>query len=335
MSKTILITGGAGFIGSNFVRYILEKTNNKIVILDALTYAGNTENIGKYFSDNRCVFIHGNIEDTETVRSLCKQYSVEGMINFAAETHVDRSIMDPSPFVVSNVMGTVSLLNVVRELNLRFVQISTDEVYGSLGADGLFTESTPIQPTSPYSASKASADHFVLSFMHTYGVNASITRCSNNYGQYQFPEKLIPLMILNALENKQLPIYGDGLNVRDWIHVDDHNRAVWEVYNRGRSGEVYNIGATSEKNNLEVVKLILEVLGKPESLITYVKDRPGHDRRYAIDATKIKTELGWEPTVSFEEGLRSTIEWYCDNMVWCNNVRSGEYRSYYEKHYRQ
>lgn len=335
MSKTILITGGAGFIGSNFVRYILEKTNNKIVILDALTYAGNTENISAYLSDNRCVFIHGNIEDTETVRSLCKEYSVEGMINFAAETHVDRSIMDPSPFVVSNVMGTVSLLNVVRELNLRFVQISTDEVYGSLGDEGLFTESTPIQPTSPYSSSKASADHFVLSFVHTYGVNASITRCSNNYGQYQFPEKLIPLMILNALEDKQLPIYGDGLNVRDWIHVDDHNRAVWEVYNRGRSGEVYNIGATSEKNNLEVVKLILEVLGKPESLITYVKDRPGHDRRYAIDATKIKTELGWEPTVSFEEGLRSTIEWYCDNMVWCNNVRSGEYRSYYEKHYRQ
>ena len=335
MSKTILITGGAGFIGSNFVRYILEKTNNRIVILDALTYAGNTENIGKYFSDNRCVFIHGKIEDTETVRSLCKEHSVEGIINFAAETHVDRSIMDPSPFVVSNVIGTVSLLNVARELNLRFVQISTDEVYGSLGADGLFTESTPIQPTSPYSASKASADHFVMSFAHTYGINASITRCSNNYGPFQFPEKLIPLMILNALEDKQLPIYGDGLNVRDWIHVDDHNRAVWEVYNNGRSGEVYNIGASSEKNNLAVVKLILEVLGKTESLITYVKDRPGHDRRYAIDATKIKTELDWEPTVSFEEGLRSTIEWYCDNMIWCNNVRSGEYRSYYDKHYRQ
>lgn len=335
MVKRILITGGAGFIGSNFVRYIIQNTDYSIVILDALTYAGNTENIAAYLTDERCTFIHGKIEESESVKEICKTYAIEGIINFAAETHVDRSITDPTPFVTSNIMGTVSLLNIAREMNLRFVQISTDEVYGSLGAEGLFTEQTPIQPSSPYSASKAAADHFVQAFVHTYGVNASITRCSNNYGAMQFPEKLIPLMILNALEDKSLPVYGDGLNVRDWIHVDDHNSAVWAVYTKGKKGEVYNIGASSEQNNITVVKSILNILGKPESLIAYVNDRPGHDRRYAIDATKIRTELGWQPTITFEQGLRSTIEWYCNNMNWCNNVRSGEYRNYYEKHYKQ
>ncbi len=335
MIKRILITGGAGFIGSNFVRFVLNKTDYSIVILDALTYAGNTENIAEYLTDERCTFIKGRIEDNEIIRRICTEYDIEGIINFAAETHVDRSIMDPTPFVLSNVMGTVSLLNMARELNLRYVQISTDEVYGSLGNDGLFTEYTPIQPTSPYSASKASADHFVMSFVHTYGVNASITRCSNNYGAMQFPEKLIPLMILNAMEDKALPVYGDGLNVRDWIHVDDHNSAVWSVYKSGKKGEVYNIGASSEQNNITVVKMILKALNKSESLIQYVKDRPGHDRRYAIDATKIRTELNWKPEITFDEGLSSTIEWYCNNMEWCNNVRSGEYRNYYEKHYKQ
>ncbi|MBK7988610.1 MAG: dTDP-glucose 4,6-dehydratase [Ignavibacteria bacterium] len=330
---TILITGGAGFIGSNFVRYMLLHTEYSIVVVDALTYAGNPENLADFIADKRLSFIQERIEHTEKIREICNHYGVEGIINFAAETHVDRSIMDPSPFVTSNVMGTVSLLNIARELGLRYVQISTDEVYGSLGDDGYFTEHTPLQPSSPYSASKASADMFVQSFVHTFGVNASITRCSNNYGPYQFPEKLIPLMIVRALENTTLPVYGDGKNVRDWIHVDDHNSAVWAVYCQGKKGEVYNIGASSEQHNIDIVKKILSSLGKSEHLITYVKDRPGHDRRYAIDSTKIMTELGWRPQISFADGLESTIEWYCTHQQWCNNIRNGDYQRYYQQLY--
>ncbi|MFN5309296.1 MAG: dTDP-glucose 4,6-dehydratase [Candidatus Kapaibacterium sp.] len=333
MNTTILITGGAGFIGSNFVRYMLLHTEYSIVVVDALTYAGNPENLADFIADKRLSFIQERIEHTEKIREICNHYGVEGIINFAAETHVDRSIMDPSPFVTSNVMGTVSLLNIARELGLRFVQISTDEVYGSLGDDGYFTEHTPLQPSSPYSASKASADMFVQSFVHTFGVNASITRCSNNYGPYQFPEKLIPLMIVRALENATLPVYGDGKNVRDWIHVDDHNSAVWAVYRQGKKGEVYNIGASSEQYNIDIVKKILSSLGKSEHLITYVKDRPGHDRRYAIDSTKIMTELGWRPQISFADGLESTIEWYCTHQQWCNNIRNGDYQRYYQQLY--
>lgn len=333
MNTTILITGGAGFIGSNFVRYMLLHTEYSIVVVDALTYAGNPENLADFIADKRLSFIQERIEHTEKIREICNHYGVEGIINFAAETHVDRSIMDPSPFVTSNVMGTVSLLNIARELGLRYVQISTDEVYGSLGDDGYFTEHTPLQPSSPYSASKASADMFVQSFVHTFGVNASITRCSNNYGPYQFPEKLIPLMIVRALENATLPVYGDGKNVRDWIHVDDHNSAVWAVYCQGKKGEVYNIGASSEQYNIDIVKKILSSLGKSEHLITYVKDRPGHDRRYAIDSTKIMTELGWRPQISFADGLESTIEWYCTHQQWCNNIRNGDYQRYYQQLY--
>ncbi len=333
MNITILITGGAGFIGSNFVRYMLLHTEYSIVVVDALTYAGNPENLADFIADKRLSFIQERIEHTEKIREICNHYGVEGIINFAAETHVDRSIMDPSPFVTSNVMGTVSLLNIARELGLRYVQISTDEVYGSLGDDGYFTEHTPLQPSSPYSASKASADMFVQSFVHTFGVNASITRCSNNYGPYQFPEKLIPLMIVRALENTTLPVYGDGKNVRDWIHVDDHNSAVWAVYCQGKKGEVYNIGASSEQHNIDIVKKILSSLGKSEHLITYVKDRPGHDRRYAIDSTKIMTELGWRPQISFADGLESTIEWYCTHQQWCNNIRNGDYQRYYQQLY--
>lgn len=333
MNKTILITGGAGFIGSNFVRYMLHQTEYSVIVVDALTYAGNLENLTEFESDKRYTFIHERIEHTEQMREICLQFAVEGIINFAAETHVDRSIMDPSPFVKSNVMGTVSLLHIARDLALRYVQISTDEVYGSLGEEGLFTENTPLQPSSPYSASKASADMFVQSFVHTFGVNASITRCSNNYGPYQFPEKLIPLMILHALEDASLPVYGDGKNVRDWIHVDDHNSAVWAVYTKGKQGEVYNIGASSEQQNIDIVKKILSSLGKSDNLITYVKDRPGHDRRYAIDSTKITRELGWQPKILFHEGLEQTIQWYCTHKEWCDHIRQGEYQHYYQQHY--
>jgi len=335
MSKeTILVTGGAGFIGSNFIRYILSTEDINIINLDALTYAGNLENLADIQSNPNYKFVHGNIQNKELVKYVCQLYNVNGIINFAAESHVDRSILSAAPFVETNITGTLILLEVARELNIqRFLQISTDEVYGSLGKDGLFTEKTPLSPNSPYSASKTSADLLVNAFVHTYGFPGLITRCSNNYGPYQFPEKLIPLMILNALENKPLPVYGDGLNVRDWIHVLDHCSGIWTVYRKGRIGEVYNIGGSNEKTNIEIVKLILNLLGKPESLIQYVKDRPGHDRRYAIDSTKIETELGWRRQIPFEQGIKDTIQWYIDNPDWSRNVRDGSYREYYQKQY--
>ncbi|MFN8361874.1 MAG: dTDP-glucose 4,6-dehydratase [Candidatus Kapaibacterium sp.] len=334
MAKTILITGGAGFIGSNFIRNVLAESDVSLVNLDALTYAGNLENLADVEHNPRYHFVHGRIENTELVRYVCKQYGVTGIINFAAESHVDRSIENAQPFVDTNISGTLALMTVARELGLeRFVQVSTDEVYGSLGPQGEFTEESPLAPNSPYSAAKAAADCLVRSFVHTYNFPAVITRCSNNYGAYQFPEKLIPLMILNALENKNLPVYGDGLNVRDWISARDHAAAVWLAYTHGKIGEVYNVGADSERKNIEVVKAILALTGKGEELITYVKDRLGHDRRYAIDSTKIRTELGWKPTVTFEHGLEQTVKWYHDNAEWCAHVRSGEYMRYYQKQY--
>jgi dTDP-glucose 4,6-dehydratase len=335
MDNVILVTGGAGFIGSNFINMILAKDKNvEIINLDALTYAGNLENLRKIEEHLNYSFIHGNICDKDLVRTICKENKVIGIIHFAAESHVDRSIIDAKPFIDTNVTGTLVLLEVALELGInRFLQVSTDEVYGSLGETGKFMETTPIAPNSPYSASKAAADHLVMAFVNTYGLPAVITRCSNNYGEFQFPEKLIPLMILNALEEKKLPVYGDGLNVRDWIHVHDHCSGIWEVYEKGKIGEVYNLGGNCEMPNIDIVKTILRLLHKPESLIEYVKDRPGHDKRYAMDITKAKNELGWEPQITFESGIEQTIRWYLDNPEWCKNVRSGAYRDYYQQQY--
>ena len=333
--KTVLITGGAGFIGSNFVNHILAERNDwNIVNLDKLTYAGNLENLKAAEKHTNYTFVKGDICNGELIDFLFSKYSFNYVINFAAESHVDRSILGSEVFFKSNVMGTNNLLEAARRYKVeRFLQISTDEVYGSLGAEGYFTETTPLSPNSPYSSSKASADMMAMSFYHTYGLPVLITRCSNNYGQLQFPEKLIPLMIINALNNKKLPVYGDGLNVRDWIYVIDHNRAVEKVLEHGRVGEVYNIGAEREMQNIEIVKLILDKLGKTEELIKYVKDRPGHDRRYAIDATKIKNELGWEPKYTFEEAMSNTVDWYLQNKEWWNRIISGEYLKYYFAQY--
>ncbi len=334
MAETILVTGGAGFIGSNFIRLMINSSDCRIVNLDALTYAGNPENLADIQDNPRYIFIKGSIGNQELVDYTLASYKIDGIINFAAESHVDRSILDSTPFIDTNIRGTTILLDSARRLGIkRFVQVSTDEVYGSLGKDGKFTESTPLAPNSSYSASKASADHMVMAYVNTFGMNASITRCSNNYGPYQFPEKLIPLMISNALEDKSLPVYGDGMNVRDWLHVDDHCRAIEMVYFHGHKGEAYNIGGNYEKANIEIVRLILEKLGKPESLITYVTDRPGHDRRYAIDASKIHNELGWQPEIDFEAGISQTIEWYINNKDWCDRIRTGEYLEYYSKQY--
>lgn len=330
----ILITGGSGFIGSNFIRLLLNETDYEIVNLDLLTYAGNPENLSDVADDPRYAFVRGNIDNKELVRHIILAEQISGIINFAAESHVDRSILDAGSFYRTNVGGTLNLLECARDLSVgRYLQISTDEVYGSLGSEGKFTEETPLSPNSPYSASKAAADCFVMAFCHTYGLNASITRCSNNYGAYQFPEKLIPLMILNALEDKPLPVYGDGMNVRDWIHVEDHSRAILAVFERGAAGRVYNVGADSEMANIDIVKLILNKLNKPESLIRYVKDRPGHDRRYAIDSSRAQAELGWKPLISFEDGMRTTVEWYLNNSEWIAGVRSGKYLEYYDKQY--
>jgi dTDP-glucose 4,6-dehydratase len=268
------------------------------------------------------------------VEHICRTNEISGIINFAAESHVDRSILAAQPFIDTNISGTLTLLEAARKFNIKkFLQVSTDEVYGSLGEEGKFTEDSPIQPNSPYSASKASADHLVMAFVNTYELPALITRCSNNYGPHQFPEKLIPLMILNAKDDKALPVYGDGMNIRDWIHVEDHCSAIWTVFNKGKIGEVYNVGGNCEKPNIEIVKTILKILNKPESLIRYVKDRPGHDRRYAIDSSKIMSELGWKPAKTFEQGLEDTISWYLSNNQWCENVFTGAYMDYYKKQY--
>ncbi len=348
----LLITGAAGFIGSNFVYYYLRKHKDvEIVALDNLTYAGNLNNLDKLTPEEkaRFHFVKGDICDQEIVEQLFVEHDFHGVINFAAESHVDRSLYDPQIFLTPNILGTHTLLDAAKKHwnddgtwkdGRRFIQISTDEVYGELGATGLFTETSQIQPRSPYSASKASADLLAHAYHETFGFPVCITRCSNNYGPYQFPEKLIPLIIKNARNHDSLPVYGDGLQVRDWIYVDDHCEAIDLVYQKGKLGEVYNIGGHGEKTNITVVKTIIKLVSEKcddkdvnEDLIRYVKDRPGHDRRYAIDPTKIQNDLGWTPKVSFEEGLDSTVQWYIDNEAWIEKVVSGEYMRFYEQHY--
>jgi dTDP-glucose 4,6-dehydratase len=332
----LLITGGAGFIGSNFVRFVLERyPDYRILNLDKLTYAGNLENLSGLERDPRHEFVQGDICDPGCVGEILER-GAEAVINFAAESHVDRSILHSAEFIRTNVVGTLNLLELSRKNRIRrFIQISTDEVYGSLGTSGAFSELSPIAPNSPYAASKASADLLVRSYCRTHGFPGIITRCSNNYGPYQFPEKLIPLLISNALAGMPLPIYGDGMYVRDWIHVRDHCAAIDAVLHRGKDGEVYNVGARQELPNLEIARRILKALNKDESLIRFVEDRPGHDRRYAIDSSKLETQLGWRPRVSFDSGLGDTIEWYRGNPAWVEHVRSGAYLSYYDRMYRQ
>jgi dTDP-glucose 4,6-dehydratase len=334
--KNILVTGGAGFIGSNYINHILtERDDYNIINLDNLTYAGNLENLKPSENKKNYTFIKGNISNSELVDYIFNKYKIKYVINFAAESHVDRSILGSEIFYRTNVIGTNVLLEISRRNEIeKFVQISTDEVYGSLGREGLFTENSSISPNSPYSSSKAAADMMVLAFYHTYKMPVLVTRCSNNYGPLQFPEKLIPLMIINALNNKKLPVYGDGMNVRDWIYVIDHNKAIDLVLNKGRIGEVYNIGASNEMPNIKIIKLILEYLKKSEDLIQYVKDRPGHDRRYAIDSSKIKNELAWKPCYSFETAIIETIEWYIKNKNWWGRIISGEYQNYYKLQYK-
>ncbi|KZE70477.1 dTDP-glucose 4,6-dehydratase [Paenibacillus elgii] len=330
----VLVTGGAGFIGSNFVIYMLNKYRDyQIINMDALTYAGNLENLSSIQNNPNYTFVKGDIADAQLVDELFRK-GIDIVVNFAAESHVDRSILDPQIFIKTNVLGTQVLLDAAKKYGVtKFVQVSTDEVYGSLGETGLFMESTPLSPNSPYSASKAGGDLIVRAYHETFGMNVNITRCSNNYGPYQFPEKLIPLMISNALNDKQLPVYGDGLNIRDWLYVEDHCSAIDLVMHNGVSGEVYNVGGNNERTNIQIVKTILEQLGKPESLITYVQDRLGHDRRYGIDATKITNELGWKPKYHFESGIKETISWYLDNKEWWQRIQSGAYQEYYNKQY--
>jgi len=331
----LLITGGAGFIGSNFVRYMVNKyPNYNIVNLDLLTYAGNLENLKDIENAPNYKFVRGDIADREFINGLFQEEKFDYVLNFAAESHVDRSITDPGIFVQTNIQGTLALLDAAKTLGVKkYLQVSTDEVYGTLGETGYFTEETPLAANSPYSASKAGADLLVRAYNETFGLPVNITRCSNNYGPFHFPEKLIPLMIINALNDKELPVYGDGLNVRDWLHVEDHCQAIDLVLHNGRDGEVYNVGGNNERTNIEIVKTILKALDKPESLIKYVKDRPGHDRRYAIDATKLRTELGWTPKYTFETGIKQTIQWYLDNKDWWENIISGEYQDYFKSQY--
>ena len=337
MSETILITGGAGFIGSNFVHYILKKRQKYTLInVDSLTYAGNLENLKEAESgySDRYKFVKGDIQDEAAVSAVFKEFKPDYVINFAAESHVDRSIHSALPFVSTNVLGTQILLDESRRCKVkRYMQISTDEVYGSLGAEGLFREDTPLAPNSPYAASKTAADLMVRAAFETFKMPVLTTRCSNNYGPYQFPEKLIPLMISNAMTDQALPVYGDGLNIRDWLHVEDHCSAILSVLEKGKEGEVYNIGGNNEKTNIEIVKTILQTLNKSEDLIKYVKDRLGHDRRYAIDAGKIERDLGWTPQINFIEGMADTISWYQNNQDWWQRVKSGAYRDYYKNHY--
>jgi dTDP-glucose 4,6-dehydratase len=335
VTQTVLVTGGAGFIGNNLVRFMRrERPEWTVVNLDKLTYAGNAESIADLRQDPRHVFVRGDIANAELVEQLIRHYSVDAILNLAAESHVDRSILGPGIFVETNVSGTQVLLEAARQARVkRFLQISTDEVYGSLGASGKFTEASPLRPSSPYSASKAAADLLVLAYGHTFGLDVVVTRCSNNYGPYQFPEKLIPLMIVNALEGRKLPVYGDGMQVRDWIHVEDHCRALLAALEKGRGGEVYNVGSDNEWPNIQIVGRLLEILQKPRDLIEHVKDRPGHDRRYAIDAAKARAELGWSPGILFPDGLKSTVEWYLQNRGWWERVRTGDYRTYYDRNY--
>lgn len=347
--KNILVTGGAGFIGSCFVKQMLKKHSEyKIINVDSLTYAGNLENLKEIENNDNYTFIKADIRDDEIIYDIFSKYSIDTVVHFAAESHVDRSIEDPQIFLTTNVIGTQVLLDCAKQhwkINkedkyctkykegVKFLHVSTDEVYGALGKTGMFTETTPLSPNSPYSASKASSDMLVRAYSETFGLPINITRCSNNYGPYQFPEKLIPLMINNSQNEKDLPVYGDGMQIRDWLHVSDHCEAIDTVLHKGKLGEVYNIGGNNEKANIEIVKLIIKTLGKSQSLIKYVQDRPGHDRRYAIDNTKITTELGWKPKYTFENGIKETIEWYLDNGNWLKNVTSGDYLNYYEKMY--
>ncbi|MFH1842253.1 MAG: dTDP-glucose 4,6-dehydratase [bacterium] len=333
---TVLVTGGAGFIGANFIRHLLKNSDERVINLDKLTYAGNLENLAG-LEDHPCYrFVRGDVCDQGLVAGLLAEEQVTAVVHFAAESHVDRSVDAPREFLDTNVLGTQVLLEAARQAGVdRFLQISTDEVYGSLGDTGAFTEETPLAPNSPYAASKAAADLVCRAYHHTFQMPVIITRCSNNYGPYQFPEKLIPLMIANALEGKSLPIYGDGLNVRDWLYVEDHCAAIKCVLERGRPGEVYNVGGHNELQNLTLVKLLLRELQLSEELITFVPDRPGHDRRYAIDAGKIARELGWTPAVTFDEGLASTVRWYLDNRSWWETIRCGAYRDYYDRLYGQ
>jgi dTDP-glucose 4,6-dehydratase len=331
----ILVTGGAGFIGSNFVRHMIETyPNYQIVNYDLLTYAGNLENLKDVENHENYTFVKGDINNRELVDFLFKKYKIDVLVNFAAESHVDRSITDPSIFVKSNVLGTQALLDVAKDNKCtKFVQVSTDEVYGSLGETGYFTENTPLDPNSPYSASKAGGDLLASAYHETFGMNVNITRCSNNYGPYHFPEKLIPLMVTNALEGKDLPVYGDGKNIRDWLHVKDHCSAIDLVIHKGEPGEIYNVGGHNERTNNEIVHLIVEKLNAPKELIKYVEDRLGHDRRYAIDPTKLTTELGWEPKYTFDTGIVETIQWYIDNREWWEHIKSGDYLNYYNNQY--
>ncbi|MBZ4645367.1 MAG: dTDP-glucose 4,6-dehydratase [Clostridia bacterium] len=349
--KTYLVTGGAGFIGSNFIQYMFNKYDNiKIINLDKLTYAGNLENLQDVENHPNYKLIQADICDREAVTQIFEGNDIDYIVNFAAESHVDRSIRDPEIFIRTNVLGTTNLLNIAKNFwesekgfkaGKKFLQVSTDEVYGSLGDTGYFLETTPLDPHSPYSASKASGDLVVKAYFDTYKMPVNITRCSNNYGPYQFPEKLIPLMIYNALQKKSLPVYGDGLNIRDWLYVEDHSRALDMVLHYGRVGEIYNIGGHNERTNIQIVKTIIKYLNKnvdnsiTEDQIKYVEDRKGHDRRYGIDATKIKKELGWYPETTFEVGIEKTIKWYLENREWMNHVTSGEYQNYYRWAYEQ
>jgi dTDP-glucose 4,6-dehydratase len=331
----LLITGGAGFIGSCYARLVRRtRSDDLLVNVDSLTYAGNLENLRHLEGDPRHVFVRADIRDGSAMLDLMRRHDIEAVVNFAAESHVDRSIRSAEPFLDTNVIGTLRLLEAARTAGVRrFLQVSTDEVYGSLGPTGAFEETTPVTPRSPYSASKAAADHLIMAFHHTHGMDTVITRCSNNYGPYQFPEKLIPLMILNAFEGQTLPIYGDGLQVRDWIHVEDHCEAIDLVLKGGVSGEVYNIGAENERPNLDVVRSILTLCGQSPDLVRHVADRPGHDRRYAMNSKKIRDALGWRPRHTFELGLAETVAWYRNNGPWAERVRSGTYRDYYERQY--